>query len=272
LFSPSFPSLIRSFFQVLSISLLVITTVAAQEGESPPPGRRLYEQYCAVCHDLRGDGQGASASHLHTKPRDFTKGTYKFKSTPSGSPPLDEDLIRSIRRGIPGTAMVPQDFFSEANLHDLVSYMKNFSPRLVGTKLGNPIALPRDSSISPERIPQGKLAYQKSQCIQCHGLEGKGDGVLSKDLTIKPANFTKRPLKSGPTPQDIVRTILTGLEDTPMPPYQFIVEDKDIWNIAYYIESLGGAPQQTEDEKIGLRIVEKIRKNSESDSVPLEKR
>lgn len=263
--------MIHSLFQVLSMSFLAAATVVAQGGESPPQGRLLYEKYCAVCHGLKGDGQGESASQLQTKPRDFTRGTYKFKSTPSGSPPLDEDLFLSIRRGIPGTAMVPQDFFSEANLHDLVSYLKLFSSRPVETKPGKPIALPPNVSVSPERTPQGKLAYQKSQCIQCHGLEGKGDGVLSKDLTIKPADFTKRPLKNGSTPQDIVRTILTGLDGTPMSSYQFILDDKDIWNIAYYIESLGGPSQQTEDEKIGWKIVKKIRENSGDGSHSLRK-
>jgi cytochrome c oxidase cbb3-type subunit 2 len=235
----------------------------AQGGDLQTQGRHSYERYCAVCHGVKGDGQGEAAVLLQTKPRDFIKGTYKFKSTPSGSPPLDEDLIRDIKRGVPGTAMLPQDFFSEEEIRALVFYIKMFSPRLAQAKPGKPIVIPLAAPLSPERISQGQVAYQKAQCIQCHGLEGKGDGVLAKTLTIKPADFTRRPLKSGETPQDLVRTILTGIDGTPMPPYQFILEDSDVWNIAYYLDSLGGPPKQTEDEKQGWKIVGQIRANTE---------
>jgi len=46
-----------------------------------------------------------------------------------------------------------------------------------------------------------------------------------------------------------------------MPPYQFILEDQDVWDLAYYINSLGGEPQQTEDEKRGLAIVKGLQQS-----------
>jgi mono/diheme cytochrome c family protein len=102
--------------------------------------------------------------------------------------------------------------------------------------------------------------YQKSQCIQCHGPEGKGDGVVAEDLSIKPTDLTSRPFKGGSTPRDIARIILTGIEGTPMSSYQFILEDEDLWDLAYYIASLGGEPQQTEDERKGLAVVQGLQK------------
>ncbi len=231
---------------------------SAQTIDIQTQGRLLYEEYCAVCHGRHGDGQGEAASLLQVKPRDFTKGLYKIKSTPSGTLPLDEDLITSIKFGLPGTAMPPQPTLSDEEILSLVIYIKAFSPRFAQAKPGKPIPLSSAPPLSPERLQEGKIAYQKNQCVQCHGPEGKGNGVLAKDLTIKPADLTRRPLKVGGTAQEIARTILTGIDGTPMPSYQFIVDDKDLWNLAYYINSLGGPPQETEDERTGKDIVKKL--------------
>ena len=103
--------------------------------------------------------------------------------------------------------------------------------------------------------------YEKSQCAQCHGQAGKGGGVLAKDLSIKPTDLTCRPFKGGSTPKDIVRILLTGIEGTPMSAYQFILGDQDLWDLAYYIDSLGGDPQQTEDEKKEGAIVKGLQQS-----------
>lgn len=255
------------FFFPLLFPILLLAWPPFSQGEGLTyRGKDLYVQYCAGCHGLNGNGQGEYASQFQIKPRDFTKGVYRFKSTPSGSPPLDSDLIRSIKSGIPGTAMVPQEHFSDADLSELVQYIKQFAPHLTKTKPGKPIVIPSSSFLSPEQIRQGQLAYQKSQCVQCHGSRGKGDGVLAKDLSIKPADLTKRPLRSGSTPQDLVRTILTGLDGTPMPAYQFILDDEEIVHISSYIMSLGGKPQETDDEKLGWKIIKQSRMALENPS------
>lgn len=118
------PPFLFSFFLFLFTTLLLAWPLSSQGEGLNNKGKDLYVQYCAGCHGRKGDGQGEYASLFQRKPRDFTKGVYSFKSTPSGSPPLDSDLIRSIKSGIPGTAMVPQEDFSDANLYELVQYIK----------------------------------------------------------------------------------------------------------------------------------------------------
>src|SRR6516225_10450213 len=66
-------------------------------------GERVYRENCVACHGEKGDGKGPQAYRLRTKPRDFTKGIYKFRSTPSGSLPLDKDVYRTITQGVRGT-------------------------------------------------------------------------------------------------------------------------------------------------------------------------
>ncbi len=68
-------------------------------------GKLVYEKYCVGCHGEYGDGDGAASERLITKPRDFTSGIYKFRSTDSGSLPLEADLYRTITRGLARVSM-----------------------------------------------------------------------------------------------------------------------------------------------------------------------
>src|SRR5919106_370773 len=92
-------------------------------------GEKIYQENCAACHGDRGDGKGPEASRLKTKPRDFTGGIYKFRSTPSGSLPLDEDIFRTITHGVRGTSMLGQLQLSEQERSAVVQYVKTFSKR-----------------------------------------------------------------------------------------------------------------------------------------------
>ena len=107
-------------FLLFAFSVFFSSLISAQEKDGEPQGRILYEKHCAVCHGVNGNGQGEAATRLQVKPRDFIKGQYKVKSTPSGSLPLDEDLLRSIQLGLPGTAMVPHSFLSDKEIRALI--------------------------------------------------------------------------------------------------------------------------------------------------------
>ena len=94
-------------------SLLVSLIDPKQLERAAGPVRRLedrveyglYRKHCAHCHGIAGDGWGATAGNLSPYPRDFRRGTFKFKSTPIGSRPTRSDLMAVLKRGIPGTAM-----------------------------------------------------------------------------------------------------------------------------------------------------------------------
>src|SRR5713101_3502424 len=113
------------------LCLIIQGSVAAcsNRKETEPHGQVIYEANCAVCHGLQGDGQGEVTSLFETKPRNFIKGEYKIKSTPSGVLPTDADLARTIKQGMPGTAMVPQAHLSDTEIQAVVEYIKGFSER-----------------------------------------------------------------------------------------------------------------------------------------------
>ena len=90
----------------------------------------LYRKHCAHCHGLSGDGAGPTAVFLEPYPRDFRRGVFKYKSTPGPlAPPTDDDLIRAVRSGSPGSGMPAFHLLTAAELESLVDYVKYLSIR-----------------------------------------------------------------------------------------------------------------------------------------------
>lgn len=227
----------------------------AQPTADPAFGRRVYGANCAVCHGERGDGRGHAAQHFVSAPRDLTTGRFKFRSTPSGQLPTDADLRRTIVAGVPSTGMVPNDHLSAAEVQAVITYLKTLSPRFATMSPAAPIPLPPAPAHAAEAVARGRAVYDKAECQECHGREGRGDGPSAKDLKIKPADLTRRPFKIGPEAADIVRALLTGLDGTPMPSYHLVLEDAELWELAYYVASIGTPPRVTDDERAGWHVV-----------------
>ena len=76
------------------------------DARSRREGAQVYARYCVGCHGVeRRRHRARRPTMLIVKPRDFTKGIFKFRSTPSGTLPTDEDLYRIITRGVYRTSM-----------------------------------------------------------------------------------------------------------------------------------------------------------------------
>ncbi len=88
------------------------------------PAQALYEQQCAACHGLNGDGNGPAAVWVYPKPRNFSAGLFKIKSTPGTALPTDEDLFQSVTRGLPGSSMPSFSYLPESQRRELVQYVK----------------------------------------------------------------------------------------------------------------------------------------------------
>ena len=70
-------------------------------------GAEVYRLRCIPCHGVNGNGKGIHAARLSVPARDFTRGVFEFRSTPTGTLPTDLDLFRTVSRGVHGTAMIP---------------------------------------------------------------------------------------------------------------------------------------------------------------------
>ena len=226
--NPMKPQLVFAIV-ILGLMLTGFQVWPSSAGESPGSaenGKLLYLKNCSTCHGVDGKGSGTASVYLFPKPRDFSKGVFKFQSTPSGSLPMDDDLERTIRNGMPGSAMPAWDGLSAAQRKDLVAYLKTFSERFTTETPPEPLVIEKEPPSTPEMIRKGKAVFALEGCWMCHGTAGTGDGPSAKNLADEdgrptpPYNFTRvGAFKGGGRPQDIYRTFSTGIGGTPMPGY-----------------------------------------------------
>jgi len=207
-------------------------------------GRNIYLHMCVFCHGKDGNGGGNATEYLYPWPRDFRAGIFKFRTTPTGTLPRDEDLYRTIIKGVPGTSMPAwQDALSPEDTWALIYHIKNFSKRFKKEEQGEKITAKTHPESSPELIARGKIVYEEKKCNRCHGDSLKGDGELSESLmdAWKHAVFVHditnpQALKGGHEPDDIFRTIAAGLDGTPMRSY-IDVPEADRWALVHFIRS-----------------------------------
>jgi len=118
---------------------------------------------------------------LAPQPRDFTAGIYKFRSTASGEMPLDDDLFRTVTRGVPG--FMPGFIgMSTTDRWNVVYYLKSLSEDFKNAEepeainiVGGPIPI---NSFS---VAKGYKVFQDFKCWECHA--GFASGRPLRDNT-----------------------------------------------------------------------------------------
>lgn len=242
-----------------SLGLLLVTSgaprLAAQETQvgslhgNAAAGKQDYRRYCVGCHGPAGDGNGENAQWIEPKPRDFTAGLFKCRSTPTGTLPTDEDLYHSVSRGFVNTNMPSWLPLSRQTRVDLVAYVKTFSPRWKTQGPGTPITVPTETPATVESALHGRALFQKLECWKCHGPAGHGDGPSastltdSKDNPIRPYNFSSGSrFKCGTTNEDLYRIFMTGVDGTPMPSFSDNIQPNDAWDLVHFLRTLQPFP------------------------------
>ena len=210
-------------------------------------GKKIYIKRCAGCHGDSGQGDGVASERFNPKPRDFTMGLYKYRTTPNGLLPTDADLIKVVTVGLPGTGMPSwKSLLSDDDIKDVVSYIKTFSPKFERQKAAIPVVeIGNEIASSKESIEKGKALFKSLECFKCHGNEGRGDGPSALTLaddkgdTIRPRNLTLNwHFRGGSEANDIYMRVNTGLNGTPMPSFKDSLDNEKSWHLANYIRSL----------------------------------
>jgi len=232
----------------LATLALALAAPAARATPADPEaarrGAKAYGRYCISCHGTAGDGRGPTAEWIDPRPRNFTSGTFKFRSTPSGELPTDEDLLRTITRGLNHTGMPHWRALTGREQRDLVQYVKTLAPRFASEPQGKPISIPKPPAFTTELVAKGHEVWNKMQCASCHGDTGKGDGSSAPTLrddwgyAIAPRDFTSGPLKVGDRPEDLYRAFQTGLNGSPMPSFAESITPEESWALVAYVRSL----------------------------------
>jgi mono/diheme cytochrome c family protein len=211
-------------------------------------GKALYLKYCAQCHNDNGDGEGYAAVHLRPRPRNFTTGKFKVRSTPNGALPTHQDLVDIIRKGMPYTSMPAWPTLTDQEVSDIAHFLTTFSPDFANAQNApTPVQLPSAPSATTQSVEAGKKLYEETGCVRCHGTLGRGDGPSAPTLTdewgypIRAADLTQRwTFRGGSSREDIFKTMSTGFNGTPMPSFADALSPEQRWAITDFIASLSG--------------------------------
>ena len=212
-------------------------------------GKRVYRKFCVHCHGPRGRGNGTATPYLSPQPRDLSSGIFKFHSTQNNALPVDEDLARTIRRGVPGTAMPSWgEVLTPKEIRLLVAYIKTFSGRFNQEIPDYRIRVGMELPYDPLSVRQGGEVYRQMRCGRCHGKDGKRSGPLDASMNDIWGHTSyvydlRRPelYKAGAASRDIYQTLVAGMDGTPMNAYDYLTEDER-WHLVHYLLSRFTSP------------------------------
>jgi len=210
-----------------------------------PAGRRLYVRWCATCHGPDGRGNGPAAPSLIPRPRDFTRGLFKYKSTPAAQPPTDDDLAGIVADGLQASAMPYfRDVLAADEIRAVVRYIKTLSPAFDGAA-PRPIPIPPRVPADAAGLARGRALYADLGCDRCHGADGrrrekqrdaKDYPVVTRDLTA-PWTFA-----GGSDPEQVWLRLTTMSSVSPMPSYAETATADERWDVVNYVLSLARTP------------------------------
>ena len=109
-----------------------------------------------------------------------------------------------------------------------VEEVRDYNIPAADASLVNPI--PADDA----SLANGEELYRKS-CLNCHGEEGRGDGLAAGNLDPQPVDFRAEFVKEL-SDGELYYIISNGIEDTAMQAWGFFDEERR-WHLVNYIRS-----------------------------------
>ena len=223
----------------------------------PPNGEQLYNENCVECHGLEGDA---------VPDVDLGHGRFRRATT-------DPELVGIVLRGIPNTAMPPNNF-SEAQASAIVQFLR---------------AKARRAAASAGNTAAGQSIFTgKGNCTSCHRVNGTGSrvgpdlseigrlrhstdiesAILDPDVLIVPSNrFVRLVTRDGATitgrmlnqdaftvqlldSKEQLRTMQRSdlkefafIDKSPMPSYRGKLTPQEMTDLVSYLVSLQGGAQ-----------------------------
>ena len=272
-----------------SIGLVLTFPAAAARAQGPTPkpfpfakvdketltrGQMLWKRECLQCHGEDGSANTPTALLLKPRPRDFTLGAVKFKTTSRESLPLKVDLARTIREGVPGTAMASFAHLNETDVEALAAWTEHLlllglQQRVDASYQASGVApMPSvefywnharknlistttpKTPTSKESVERGRDLFlgPKGNCWSCHGNDGAGKGPVSFDAhqqeyllsdswgnEIRLADLNLGQFRGGNQPEQLWHRIQQGVAGTPMPNMTHKLSAKEIWDLVNFL-------------------------------------
>ncbi|NOT01447.1 MAG: c-type cytochrome [Phycisphaerales bacterium] len=227
-------------------------------------GATLFAKYCSICHGDQGDGAGKFAYLMNPRPRNLQQGNFKLATT-RNQIPSDDDLLQTISRGMPGSAMPPWGHLPATDLRALVTLVRQLHVGGARTELEKWVAegtikteeladalAERTQSEAPLVVPpepafddvhwfRGRRTYLEG-CATCHGESGHPVAEAVKydneGYPVPPRSFVNGIFKGGDEGHQLYARIVKGLKGTPMPGYGSVYNDEEMWDLIHYVQSL----------------------------------
>jgi len=194
----------------VSVVSLASASMAAQKTFE---GRKIFNTYCFLCHGLDGKGTGPLAKVMKPKPADLT-------ATKRSDTELSDIILGRTRHGVEKEMPEWRTIIPPPHVDSLIAYIR-FLSRSKYPLIANPEA--------------GQDVY-KHYCAACHGSGGKGDGVLSRIIPIKPVDHTDAKRMDEINNEQLISVIAHGKGF--MPGWSGILSDHEIKAVASYIRLL----------------------------------
>jgi len=203
-----------------------VAPAAIADAPAAYEGRRLYVSHCQLCHGTKGKGDGPLAKAMGITPADLTT-TVRSRSDTILKKIITGEGLQSItgrgRQNLLSEAMPEwKDIFTESQIEALIAYLR-FLSRAKYDLMGDPEI--------------GFQLYHR-YCQVCHGVEGEGDGVMTKLLGITPMDHTNPIETDRLDNEELAKSILDG-KGKFMPAWRGILSQTDVEALVSYIRLLG---------------------------------
>lgn len=212
-------------------------------------GWQLYDRLCLPCHGASGDGRGPAAPWLWPRPRDLTRGVFKWGGEAPGLAGVREGLRRTLEHGAPGTSMPGyHGVLDEAARERLVDVVLALSAgvRAAPWRIARPA--PALGPPPPRAVARGAELWTAAGCAACHGADGRGEGPAAASLVDATGRAAppydlrggvRRPHAAADRAaarEAIARSVAAGVPGTAMPALPR--PPAELWALADYVLAL----------------------------------
>lgn len=237
------------------------TFMPAATSDANNRGRKIYAEYCSVCHGERGNGKSRASGSLMPPPRDFTNAATRAELS-------RERMIKSVTFGRPETAMVGfKSQLGDKDIQAVVDYIRtgfmasSDTAGISGTTSGNrghlpavaaapqavaaapaPAAKPAAPVNMSASMPKGLkgdaikgAAFFMSNCSTCHGATGDGRGPRAYFINPKPRNFLHDAARADLNRPAIFKATTEGKLGTEMPAWGKVMTDQEIADVTEFV-------------------------------------